>query len=175
MEYRERTIFSGQTFDVPKHVVRLDSKNTHGWQLRYGKWTLFSDHSLDGSGAARALMEASAELERRIKKLPAPHGIRSVALAGKANGMPVGISGPISRQRQGLGPVQYYLQVTFPVSGGKPANRSVYIATENTLTREKYRLALAKANALRDTGVRKYKLATTKAKREQSGASSLLF
>ncbi len=175
MEYRQHTIFSGQTFDVPKHVVRLDNKNTHGWQVRYGKWALFSDHSQDGSGAAMALAAASAELARRIKKLPAPHGVRTAAIEGKGHGMPVGVSGPISRQRQGLGPVQYYLQVTYPVSGGKSVNRSVYIATENTLTKEKYHMALAKAIALRDTGVRKFKLATTKAKREQAGASSLPF
>ena len=51
MEYRSRTIFSGQSLDVPKYIVRLDSRKTHGWQLRYGKWKMFSDHSNDGSGA----------------------------------------------------------------------------------------------------------------------------
>ena len=175
MEYRTRIIFSGQSFEVPKHIVRMDSKRVHGWQLRYGpKWTLFSDYSDDGSGAAAALMAATAELARRINKLPAPHGLRSEAHPDKANGMPLGISGPTSRRRQVHTALEYYLQVTYPVPGGKPVNRSIYIATENTLTRERYQAALKKAIAMRDTGVRKFKLATTKAKREQAGASSLV-
>ena len=173
MQYRTHKIFSGESFDVPKHIVRLDSHNTHGWQLRYGKWTLYSDHSNDGSGAAKALKIASAELARRIAKLPAPSGIRSEVLPGKANGLPLGISGPVVRRRGRLQAAQFYLQVCYPVAGGKPANRSIYIATENTLTPEKYHAALRKAVAARETGVRKFKLATTKAKRAQVGESSL--
>ena len=173
MEYRRRKIFSGQSFEVPKYIVRLDTKKTHGWQLRYGKWKLFSDHSNDGTGANVALLAATAELARRIARLPAPTGLRSDVRADKLNGMPLGISGPTTRQREGDGFVQYYLQVNYPTPNGKPVNRSVYIATENTLNREKYQAALAKAMALRDSGVRKFKLATTKAQRELAGASSV--
>ena len=57
--------------------------------------------------------------------------------------------------------------------GGKPVNRSVYIATENTLTHEKYANAIAKAVALRESGVRKFKLATTKSKRAEAQISGL--
>ena len=173
MEFRRREIFTGKSFDVPTHIVRLDGKKVHGWQLRYGKRTLFSDHSTDGTGADTALTAATAELARRITKLPAPHGIRSAMKEGKINDMPVGISGPVTRTREGYSAIQYYLQVNYPTPGGKPANRSVYIANENTLTPEKYQAAFAKAVALRDTGVRKFKLAATKAKREQAGLSSL--
>ena len=173
MEYRKHVIFTGKSFQVPKHIVRLDSNNTHGWQLRYGKWTLFSDHSNDGTGAAAALVAATTELARRIARLPAPSGVRKEVQQGKANGMPLGVSGPIVRRREGLVSAQFYLQVSYPVFSAKPANRSVYIATENTLTPEKYHAALNKAMALRETGVRKFKLATTKAKREQVGLSSV--
>ncbi len=173
MEFRQRGIFTGKSFEVPTHIVRIDSKKTHGWQIRYGRWTLFSDHSSDGSGAEAALMAAIAELARRISKLPAPNGIRSASKEGKLNDMPVGISGPLARRRAGNYALQYYLQVTYPVPGGKSANRSVYIATENTLTPEKYQAALAKAAAVRETGVRKFKLAATRSKREQAGQSSI--
>ena len=175
MEYRTRTIFSGQTFEVPTHIIRMDSARVHGWHVRYGKWTLFSDYSNDGSGAQAALTAATAELARRINKLPAPNGLRTEAHPDKANGMPLGISGPTSRRRQVHTALEYYLQVTYPVAGGKSVNRSVYIATENTITPERYQAALNKAIALRDTGVRKYKLAATKAKRDTAGASSLAF
>ena len=173
MEYRRRKIFTGQSFDVPTHIVRLDSNKTHGWQLRYGKWMLFSDHSNDGTGAAEALVAATAELAKRISRLPAPTGLRTDVNAGKTSDMPVGVSGPITRRRKGHSALQYYLQVNFPIPGGKPVNRSVYIATENTLTPDKYQAAIAKAIAIRETGVRKFKLATTKAKREQAGLSSV--
>ena len=173
MEYRQREIFTCQAFDVPTHIVRLDSKKTHGWQLRYGKWRLFSDHSNDGTGAPGALAAATAELAKRITKLPAPTGLRTEVNSGKTSDLPVGVSGPISRRRVGHSALQYYLQVTFPIPDGKPVNRSVYIATENTLTPEKYQAAIAKAISIRDSGVRKFKLAATKSKREQAGFSSV--
>jgi hypothetical protein len=155
-------------------VVRLDSKKTHGWQLRYGSWKLFSDYTNDGSGAAKSLELAAEELAKRIAKLPAPTRLRTDAMIGKANDLPVGISGPIERRRPGRNVVQYYLQVTFPVAGRKPVNTGVYIATENTLCKEKFNLALAKAIAVRDSAVRKFKLSATKSKRESAVAAGLL-
>ena len=174
MEFRKHTILAGTTFDVPKYVVRLDSKKTHGWQLRYGAWKLFSDFSNDGTGAEESLRLAVEELAKRIAKLPAPTGLRSDAMARKGNDLPVGISGPIIRHRPGRNSAQYYLQITFPIAGGKPFNTSVYIATENTLNKEKFDMALAKAISLRDSGVRKFKVAATKLKREQATTAGLL-
>jgi len=173
MQHRPCTLFNGKTLEVPTHIVRIDTQNTHGWQLRLGRSMLFSDGSQDGTGAEASLLAARAELARRIATLPAPSGLRTEAIDGKLNQMPLGISGPTARQRAGTGFTQYYLQVNYPVAGGKPVNRSVYIATENTLSREKYEQALAKAMALRTSGVRKFKLATTKARRHEAGASSL--
>ncbi len=76
MKYREVVIFSGHRFQVPEHIQRLDTRNTRAWQLRYGKWKTFSDHTADGSGAAAALAAAIEELRRRIERLPAPTGLR---------------------------------------------------------------------------------------------------
>ena len=174
MQFRAFTLANGKTLEVPTHVVRIDTRNTHGWQLRLGRSAFFSDGSADFSGAEASLLAASAELARRIVRLPAPTGLRTEARDDKLNGMPLGISGPTARQREGTGFTQYYLQVNFPVAGGKPVNRSVYIATDNTFSREKYQQAMAKAIALRTSGVRKFKLATTKLQREQAGASSLV-
>ncbi len=173
METRPCTIFTGEEFDVPRHIVRLDHRATHGWQLRLGKSKLFSDHSNDGSGATAALGLATDELARRIARMPAPTGLRTQRRADKAHGMPLGVSGPSKRQRDGSGPIQYYLQVTYPVPGGKSVNRSVYIATENTLTKVKYQAALEKAIALRDSGVRKFKLASTKMQRAAAAEAGL--
>ena len=75
---------------------------------------------------------ASEELGKRIAKLPAPTGLRTDAMSRKTNDLPVGISGPVTRYRPGHKSAQYYLQVTYPVTGAKPANKSIYIATENT-------------------------------------------
>ena len=62
MNTRDVTIFSGERFEVPPCIQRIDHLSTHGWQLRYGGTKLFSDHSNDGSGARRALALAEQHL-----------------------------------------------------------------------------------------------------------------
>jgi hypothetical protein len=166
MQTRKHTIFSGRTFTVPTYIVRLDGARSHGWQLRLGRWKLFSDHSNDGSGASRALKEAKDELARRLATMPARTGLRTAVSAGKGNDLPLGISGPHARTRAGKAGTQYYVQVTYPVFGGSSVNRSIYVATENTLTRDKWERAVEKAIRLRAGGVRAFKLAATKAQRE---------
>ena len=173
MKFRKRPIFTGEVFEVPQHIVRQDDKATHGWQLRYGKFKLFSDHSNDGSGAAASLREATKELSKRIKRLPAPTRLRTDVMKNKKSGLPLGISGPIPRLRPGKNTAYYSFQVTVPIPGGRTANRSVYIGTENTMTPERFEMALAKAIALRDSQVRKAKLAHTRTKRELAVAAGL--
>lgn len=166
MKTRKHTIFTGKTFTVPTYIVRLDGARSHGWQLRLGPWKMFSDRSNDGSGAARALQEAKAELLKRLAKMPARTGLRTDVSPRKSNGLPLGISGPHARTRTDKAGIQYYVQVTYPVFNGKNVNRSVYVATENTFTEEKWEAALAKAVELREKGVRAFKLASGKARRE---------
>lgn len=165
MKTRKHTIFTGKTFTVPTYIVRLDGARSHGWQLRLGPWKMFSDHSNDGSGAARALKEAKAELLKRLKKAPAPTGLRNGVSPLKSSGLPLGISGPHARSRAGKSGIQYYVQVTYPVFNGKNVNRSVYVATENTLSEERWNAALDKAIALREAGVRAFTQASDKARR----------
>lgn len=168
MKYREVVIFSGVSFQVPEHIQRLDSRHTHGWQLRYGKWTMFSDHSNDGSGAKKALAAATEELLRRVDALHAPTQLKRNPTSSKTSSLPVGISGPISRTRIGRRAVEYYFGVTIPRFGDKPTNTTVYIGTENTITRERQELALAKAIDIRKKAERAYQAAATKTKRALS-------
>ncbi|MEW5788223.1 MAG: hypothetical protein AB1899_10275 [Pseudomonadota bacterium] len=165
MKYREVVIFSGHRFQVPEHIQRLDTKNTRAWQLRYGKWKTFSDHTTDGTGAEAALAAAIEELQHRIQRLPAPTGLRQEANASKNSDLPVGISGPISRTRKGRRVAEYYFGITIPRRGDKPTNTTVYIGTENTITDERYEQALAKAIDIRKKAERSYQTAATKAKR----------
>ena len=55
MKVRDVVIFSGERFEVPQGIQRIDHRATHGWQLRYGGTKLFSDGSPDGSGASEEL------------------------------------------------------------------------------------------------------------------------
>lgn len=165
MKYREVVIFSGHRFQVPEHIQRLDSKNTRAWQLRYGKWTTFSDHTTDGSGAGTALALAIEELHKRINRLPAPTGLRRNANSSKSTDLPVGISGPISRIRKGRRVPECNFGVTVPRFGERPTNVNVYIGTDNTVTDERYEEALAKAIDIRRKAERAYQAAATKAKR----------
>jgi hypothetical protein len=126
---------------------------------------MFSDHSNDGSKARAALKLATAELLKRIAKLPAPSGLRRDIASNKRSNLPVGISGPIVRTRPGRNTRDASFGVTLPRFGLKPTTRSVYIATENTYTLARYKAALAKAIELRRAAERAYQLAATKAKR----------
>jgi hypothetical protein len=146
MKYREVVIFNGDKYTVPQNVQRIDHLATHGWQLRYGGTKLFSDHTNDGSGAAASLEAATKELLKRIAKLPAPSRLQQKPNHNKTSDLPVGISGPIVRQRRG-------------------GRVNVYIGTENTYTVERFQEALTKAVEMREQAVAAYENATTKAMR----------
>jgi hypothetical protein len=111
---------------------------------------------------------ATAELIKRIAKLPAPSGLRRDIASNKGSQLPVGISGPIVRTRPGRNTRDASFGVTLPRFGLKPTTRSVYIATENTYTVARYKEALAKAIALRRAAEKAYQMAATKAKRESA-------
>ena len=65
MKFRDVVIFTGKKFTIPQGIQRIDTRATHGWQVRYGGTKLFSDHSSDGSGAAASLEAARKELARQ--------------------------------------------------------------------------------------------------------------
>jgi hypothetical protein len=165
MKTRVVTIFTGTRMRVPEHIQRLDSRHTHGWQLRYGKAKMYSDHTNDGSGARASLKRATEELLKRIAKLPAPTGLRSGISSNKSNDLPVGISGPILRHRSGRNVPECSFGVSLPRFGQKPTTKNVYISTKNTYTPQKYKQALAKAIELRIKAERAYQVAATRAKR----------
>jgi hypothetical protein len=129
---------------------------------------MFSDHSNDGSKARASLKLATAELIKRIARLPAPSGLRREIASNNGSKLPVGISGPIVRTRPGRNTRDASFGVTLPRFGLKPTTRSVYIATENTYTVARYKAALAKAIALRRAAEKAYQMAATKAKRESA-------
>lgn len=169
MKTRKVTIFSGHVFEVPQSIQRIDHRATHGWQLRYGGTKLFSDGPpADGSKAGESLAKATKELLRRINTLPAPSLLQRGPSSGKKSQLPVGISGPIVRQRRGSTLRDCSLAVLIPRFGDKPLRRSVYIGTENTYTLERYQHALDKAIALRAAAVAAYEKAATRERRAQA-------
>ncbi len=169
MKTRTVTIFSGHVFEVPQSIQRIDHRATHGWQLRYGGTKLFSDGlPADGSRAGESLARATKELLRRINTLPAPSMLQRGPSAGKASNLPVGISGPIVRQRRGSALRDCSLAVLLPRFGDKPVRRSIYIGTENTYTVERYQEALERAIALRAEAVEAYEKAATRARRAEA-------
>ncbi|WP_326538335.1 hypothetical protein [Pseudorhodoferax sp.] len=170
MKFRDVVIFSGQTFSVPQGIQRIDTRATHGWQVRYGGTKLFSDYSRDGSGAQQSLQRASAELARRIARLPAPTALQKRPSESKASQLPVGISGPIVRSRPGSVVRSCSLSVLLPRYGQTPRCGSVYIGTENTYTVERFHAALEKAVELRRAAEVVYEREATRAKRAAAKA-----
>jgi hypothetical protein len=170
MKCRDVVIFSGDQFSVPQGIQRIDHRATHGWQLRYGGTKLYSDHTNDGSGAARSLELATKELLKRIAKLPAPSRLQLAPNVGKASDLPVGISGPVVRLRRNAKVRDCSLAVLIPRFGETPQRRSIYIGTENTYTPERFKRALARAIEMREAAEEAYRAAATRAKRAEGRA-----
>lgn len=170
MKTRDVVIFSGKRFKVPQCIQRIDHRYTHGWQVRYGGTKMFSDGSNDGSGAKASLEAATRELIRRITTLPTPSKLQPRPSAGKASDLPVGISGPLLRERRGGQSRYASLQVLLPRFGQKPLNRSVYIGSPSTYTAERYQEALAKAIELRQQAEAAYRADEAKARRAEARA-----
>jgi len=163
MKTRDVVIHTGEHFEVPQGIQRIDHRSTHGWQLRYGGTKLFSD---GGLGARASLNAATQELKRRIATLPAPSRLQRRPSGRKSSDLPVGITGPIVRLRPGSQVRDSSLSVSLPRFGETPLRRSVFIGTENTYTGERYLLALAKEIALREKAEAAYQRAATRARRE---------
>ena len=168
MKQRKVTLATGQTFNVPQGVQRIDTQSTHGWQVRYQGTKFFSDGGADGSGAARSLAAATRELLERIATLPAPVVLKRGPSAHKSSGLPAGISGPIVVNRGDKHVRSAVLSVLLPRYGSTPQLKSVYIGTENTYSLAKYRAALAEAQALRAEAVAAYEEAATKDRRRSA-------
>lgn len=165
MKFRKATLPSGQTFDVPQGIQRIDSKSTHGWQVRYQGTKLFSD----GESA-----DAQQSLAKAIKELLARHAAAPPALGRVAKGtpsthktsdLPAGISGPILRTRPGRAMIAE-LSVALPRLGLQPRIKSIYIGSQNTYTEARYLAALAKGIELRKAALESYEQDALKAHRQ---------
>lgn len=166
MKYRNVVIHNGEQFVVPQGIQRIDSKSTHGWQVRYQGTKMFSDGARSGGSAKQSLAAATAELLHRIATLPAPITLQRAPSATKANGLPSGISGPIVRTRANGGTRTASFSVLLPQFGTTPRCATVYIGSESNYTVRRYKLALAKAVALRKAAEAQYQEDATLAKRQ---------
>ncbi len=104
----------------------------------------------------------------RIATNPAPTRLQRRPNHSKSNDLPVGISGPIVRQRAGSLARDCSLSVSVPRHGQTPQRRSVYIGTENTYTQKKFKEALARAVEIRSEAEATYEREVTEAKRRDA-------
>jgi hypothetical protein len=164
MKFRQVVIFSGQQYSVPQNIQRIDTRATHGWQVRYAGTKMFSDHTPDGSGATASLQAAISELKKRIAECPNPSKLQPKPNATKTSNLPVGISGPIVRQRAGSAVRTAELCLLLPQYGKRPRHTTVYIGNEHTYTPERYLEAVEKAVAKRKEAEAIYREEETKAR-----------
>jgi len=162
MNFRQVTLPSGQVFEVPQGIQRIDAKSTRGWQVRYQGSKFFADGI--PADPAQAFANALHELIARIKTMPAPVALSRHPSNNKKTDLPSGISGPIVRERAGRA-LTAELSVLLPRFGAAPELKKIHIGSENTYTPDKYRAALARAIDLREQAIARYELATAKARR----------
>lgn len=72
MKFRDLVLPSGECFQVPQYLYRIDRGSTHGWQLRYEGSQLFSDHVSPCKGPQDSLERALRELEARMSRFAKP-------------------------------------------------------------------------------------------------------
>lgn len=171
MKTRQVTLFNGSSFTVPQGIQRIDTRATHGWQVRYQGTKFFADGSPDGSGAAASFKAATQELLKRIATLPAPVVLQRLPSAHKTSNLPPGISGPIlTPPRRGSKSRSAILSVLLPRFGQEPKIKSIYIGSESTYSEQRFRQALARAVELRAEVIEKYEATATRVKRKQGVA-----
>lgn len=154
---------------VPRHIQRLESKSTFGWQVRYNGTHFFSDSKF--GGPTKSLAAAQLELNRRIRSSPAPTRLQLAPSANKTSDLPVGISGPIVRRRAGSKLFEANLSVSLPRFGQTPRRSTIYIGTEATYTVERFLAALQRANEMRSAAEAQYRRDATAAKRKSARAA----
>lgn len=170
MKTRQVTLHTGEQFTVPRGIQRIDSNDTHGWQVRYQGTRFFSDGQ---QGAARALDLAIKELQQRIHALPAPAMLQQGPSSHKTSDLPAGISGPIlvpARKGSRRRTASAVLSVLLPRFGQTPLVKSIYIGTERTYSDERFERALEKAIQMRAEVEQRYEATATRARLQQARA-----
>jgi hypothetical protein len=163
MKSRQVTLYGGLTFQVPQGIQRIDSKSTHGWQVRYQGSKFFSDGPT--GHPQQSLINAMRELLNRLDSLPPPAVLNRGPSASKSTDLPSGISGPIVRERPGR-PMIAELSVLLPRLGRSALHKKIHIGSENTYTPDKYRAALAKGVAMRAEAIAQYERDADKARKQ---------
>jgi len=165
MKFRKIILNASEAFQVPSGIQRIDTKSTHGWQVRYQGTKFFSDRANDKVCARSSMDRATEELLDRIAKYPAPITVQTSPTATKTSDLPSGISGPIVRTRSRSTARMVEFSIILPRHGQQPHRRTVYIGNENSYTSEKYNDALAKAIELRRVAEKAYQIDATQSRR----------
>lgn len=163
MKYRPVTLPDGTEHTVPQGIQRIDTRSTHGWQVRYQGTKFFSDGP--SADTRQSLIKATRELIQRLATLTAPSGLKRQASPHKSTDLPPGISGPIVRERPGRAP-SAALSVLVPRYGKSAENKTVYIGSQNTYTEDRYRAALAKGLEIRARAIERYEQDAANARRK---------
>ncbi len=165
MKTRQVLTHTGQEFTVPQGIQRIDTRATHGWQVRYQGTKFFSDGL---TGAEKSLAVATRELLHRIATMPAPVVLQKNPSVHKSSDLPPGISGPIMvPPRRGSRVRSAVLSVLLPRFGQEPRVKSIYIGTERTYSDRRFEEALVRAIAMRAEVVKKYEATATRVKRQE--------
>lgn len=130
---REVTCGAG-TFSVPRHIVRLESNNLAGWQVRWEGSKYFAD------GAEGDPSASLSDAIKYLRKVWRP--VRKVTTRNKAKtGTTPGVA---LRQEKRDG--AWYVIASHP-RGGSP--KRFYVGTDRTWSETKYRQMLRKAKEAR--------------------------
>jgi hypothetical protein len=172
MKYRQTSLPDGTQLEVPQRVQRIDSDSTHGWQVRCQGTKFFSDGP--GADPRASLVKAASELLSRMRDTSPESAMRQRNSPRKGSELPVGLSGPIVRERPGRARIAE-LSVVLPQFGTRPRIKSIYIASENTYSLDKFMAAVERGRVMREEATQAYEREAEKAhKRALTGLRAYL-
>lgn len=157
---RRDVVVNGETYSVPRHVVRIDitgtpskPKKSHGWQVRYrGQTKYFKDGE---SSPEVSLAQAECYLHGIYYGPSVPFKVKEYSSKNEK----VGTSGiRITRLNKALGPapqsgeerkrvIQVYVEVNHPLKGMPP--RRLYVGTASTASEARIQERMVEAKAHR--------------------------
>ena len=139
---------AGRTLRIPRHIKRLDTRSTAGWQVTFDKPSRYFGDNGHG-GAAAALRAACQYLRKIYRPEPKDTGRGLNRKTGQRTDCIRLVSKTMANQR-----VYWYVEASHPARN-VPARR-FFVGTNQTMTQARLQRARRKALAQRRSWVSEY-------------------
>lgn len=152
--WRLATLPTGDVIEAPMYITRVDTHNTHGWQLRIVRNEgIYRRFFSDEGNPEAALQRATEHLVKQLPRFtPRAQLNRVLTNTGRRRGLDIGMSGVWAQWKHCAHTQKYELYVICGavIQRGETGKQyKFYAGTEDNLTLERVHQALRRAAGLR--------------------------